>query len=61
MPWLDAEFEPGTHTPEATLRVDGEPSSGTLLLGDPVQVELARQGAPAARVERAALVWSVQP
>lgn len=61
IPWFDSEVEAGTHTPEATLRVDGDPSSGVILLGSPDQVELARQRRPGAVVEMAALIWTEQP
>jgi hypothetical protein len=57
VPFFSGHFAAGTHTPEATLRVDDEPSSGTLLLGEPAHVAQARAGAPSAAVQKLSIEW----
>lgn len=61
VPFFEGEFEAGTHTPEATLTVDSNPSSGTVLFGSPADVEHARTQGNFARVEMAELVWTGPP
>lgn len=58
---VEGEFGVGQHTPEATLRVDDQPSSGTLLLGSPAEVDKARAGDTNARVQRLRLEWKGAP
>jgi hypothetical protein len=54
--FFSGHFSVGEHVPEATLRVDREPSAGTLLLGAPAEVTRARAGLPAA-VQTISIAW----
>jgi hypothetical protein len=57
VPFVAGQFAAGQHTPAATLRVDDEPSSGTLLLGAPGEVARARAGAAGAEVQTLRIEW----
>jgi hypothetical protein len=57
VPFVSGHFAAGQHTPAATLRVDDEPSSGTLMLGAPNEVARARAGAADADVQTLPIEW----
>lgn len=58
VPFVSGDFAAGQHTPPATLRVDEEPSSGTLLLGAPSEVARARAGTADADVQKLPIEWT---
>ena len=55
-PFFSGHFAAGQHTPPATLRVDDQPSTGTLMLGAPAEVSRARAGS-SALVQTLSIEW----
>ncbi|MEY4544623.1 MAG: hypothetical protein RL685_818 [Pseudomonadota bacterium] len=61
VPFFEAHFVAGEHTPQPTLRVDERPTAGQVLLGEPNAVRARLKGAPSPDVSVIRLAWAPAP